>query len=105
MSKEFGCCGDPEPCGGQDYCECIPLPLGKRVIPLGTLKEAGQPRKYTNTNNDQLTREEFMAWSRAEGQEVDPLVYWTEMGHWPPPPDIRPLIPEEVLRELERKHA
>ena len=46
-----------------------------------------------------------MAWSRAEGQEVDPLVYWTEMGHWPPPPDVRPLIPEDILRELERKHA
>ena len=83
--KEFDCCNEA---AGEQACECLEQDLGHRVIPQGTIKLAGQERRYTTTTNLQLTREEFKAWSRAEGREVDPIVWFTEMGHGPVPDDV-----------------
>lgn len=66
--------------------------LGHRVLPCGTRKLAGQEREYKTTGNEWLTRKEFIAWSTAEGRGVDPVVWFTEMGHGP--------IPEDVLEML-----
>ena len=82
--KEFNCCDE----GAEQACECIEQDLEHRVIPTGTLKLAGQERYYVTTTNLRLTREAFKAWSRAEGKEVDPIVWFTEMGHGPVPDDV-----------------
>jgi len=82
--KEFNCCDE----GAEQVCECIEQDLEHRVIPTGTLKLAGQERYYVTTTNLRLTREAFKAWSRAEGKEVDPIVWFTEMGHGPVPDDV-----------------
>ena len=83
--KEFDCCNEAT---GEQACECLEQDLGHRVIPQGTIKLAGQERRYTTTTNLQLTRGEFKAWSLAEGREVDPIVWFTEMGHGPVPDDV-----------------
>ena len=83
--KEFNCCDEPS---GEQACECLVQDLGHRVIPQGTIKLAGQERRYATTTNLQLTRGEFKAWSKAEGREVDPIVWWTEMGHGQIPDDV-----------------
>lgn len=84
--KEFDCCNEPT---GAQACECLEQDLGHRVIPQGTVKLAGQDRQYKTTTNVLLTRDEYIAWSRAEGREVDPIVWFTEMGHGPIPEDVK----------------
>ena len=84
--REFNCCDEPS---GEQACECLEQDLGHRVIPCGTIKLAGQERRYKTTTNLLLTRAEFKEWSRSEGREVDPVVYFTEMGHGPIPDDIK----------------
>ena len=83
--KEFDCCNEAT---GEQACECLEQDLEHRIIPQGTLKLAGQERYYVTTTNLRLTREAFKAWSRAEGKEVDPIVWFTEMGHGPIPDDV-----------------
>lgn len=84
-------CGNGD-CGaertGEQACECIKQDLAERVIPCGTRKMAGQERVYRTTTQLWLTRSEFMAWSKKEGREVDPICWFTEMGHGPIPADI-----------------
>lgn len=90
MSDGFECCSEDE--GGERACECLPLDLGHRVIPCGTQKLAGQERQYKNTSNDWLTRKEFIDWSTEQGKAVDPIVWFTEMGHGPIPTDVLELL-------------
>jgi hypothetical protein len=73
------CCS--EEITGEQACECIKQDLEHRVIPTGTIKLAGQERLFITTTGLRLTRAAFMAWSKAEGLEVDPIVWFTEMGH------------------------
>jgi len=82
--KEFNCCDE----GAEQACECIEQDLEHRVIPTGTLKLAGQERLYITTTALRLTRQAFLAWSRAEGKEVDPIIWFTEIGHGPIPIDV-----------------
>jgi len=82
--KEFNCCDE----GAEQACECIEQDLEHRVIPTGTLKLAGQERLYITTTALRLTRQAFLAWSQAEGKEVDPIIWFTEMGHGPIPIDV-----------------
>jgi hypothetical protein len=88
--KDFGCCD----CGGNssadESCECIDQDLGHRVIPCGTQKLVGQERQYKTTTNQWFSREEFKAWSKEQGREVDPIIWFTEMGHGPVPADVTP---------------
>lgn len=86
MPKGFNCCGGEE--FGEQACECLPQELGHRVLPCGTRKLAGQERQYKTTGNEWLTRKEFITWSTAEGRGVDPVVWFTEMGHGPIPSDV-----------------
>lgn len=74
---------------GEQACECIEQDVGHRVIPCGTIKLAGQERRYRTTTNLLLTRDEFLEWSEAQGSKVDPIVWFTEMGHGPIPPDVK----------------
>lgn len=87
MTKDFGCCGGQA--SGEQACECIKQDLPHRVIPCGTRKLAGQEREYRTTTNQWLTRQAFIAWSKDEGLEVDPIVWFTEMGHGPVPQDVK----------------
>ncbi len=86
----FGCCD----CGGNSSadqaCECIDQEVAHRVIPTGTRKLAGQGREYRTTTQLWLSREEFKAWAKKQGKEVDPVVWFTEMGHGPVPEDVKP---------------
>jgi len=84
----FGCCGGQP--SGEQACECIKQDLAHRVIPTGTRKLAGQGREYSTTTSQWLTRQAFKAWSKNEGKEVDPIVWFTEMGHGPIPEDVTP---------------
>lgn len=74
---------------GEQACECIEQDLGHRVIPCGTIKLAGQERRYRTTTNLLLTRDEFLEWSALQGSKVDPIVWFTEMGHGPISPDVK----------------
>jgi len=105
MSKDegFNCCGDAgnasSACGcgctgeagertGEQACECINQDLAERVIPCGSRKMVGQERVYRTTTSLWLSRSEFMAWSKKQGREVDPICWFTEMGHGPAPADV-----------------
>jgi len=87
VSDNFGCCGGQP--SGEQACECIKQDLAHRVIPTGSHKLAGQEREYSTTTNLWLTRQAFKAWSKNEGREVDPIIWFTEMGHGPIPEDVR----------------
>ena len=67
---------------------CIPQDVEHRVIPQGTIKLAGQARLYITTTGKRLTRAKFKKWSKGQGIEVDPIVWFTEMGHGPIPDDV-----------------
>lgn len=84
---DFGCCGGQT--SGEQACECIKQDLAHRVIPTGSRKLAGQEREYCTTTSLWLTRQAFKAWSKREGREVDPIVWFTEMGHGPIPNDVK----------------
>ncbi len=89
--KGFGCCdcgGDTA--SGDEACECSEQELEHKVIPCGTRKLVGQGRQYRTTTQRWLSREEFKAWSKELGREVDPIVWFTEMGHGPVPEDVKP---------------
>lgn len=63
--------------------------LGKAPQPVGTKKEAGMPRMFKNTASKWLSRDEFKAWTLEQfGREVDPIIWYTEMGHGPVPADM-----------------
>lgn len=83
----FGCCG-ASPTGAQ-AAECIVQDLVERVIPCGTRKPAGQERLYRTTTQLWLTRLAFIAWSKKQGKGVDPICWFTEMGHGPVPDDVQ----------------
>lgn len=87
----FGCCDDCAGPGlsGAQAAECIPQKVEERVIPCGTRKPVGQERLYMTTTSQWLTRAEFKKWSRKEGKEVDPVIWFTEMGHGPIPADVK----------------
>ena len=87
MTKDFGCCGGQA--SGEQACECIEQDLQHRVIPSGTWKPVGQERLYRTTTQKWLSRVEFIAWSKEQGKEVDPIIWFTEMGHGPVPPDVK----------------
>jgi hypothetical protein len=90
MSKEIGCCNEEE--SGEQACECTLQELGHRVIPCGTRKLAGQEREYKATTNEWLTRKEFIDWATKQGKAIDPVVWFTEMGHGPIPDDVLELL-------------
>lgn len=81
----FNCCGGSE--SGEQACECLKQELAYRIIPAGTRKLAGQEREYRTTTGLWLTRQGFKDWSKAEGKELDPIVWFTDMNH---------AIPEDV---------
>ncbi|OPY56376.1 MAG: hypothetical protein A4E49_00242 [Methanosaeta sp. PtaU1.Bin112] len=83
---DFGCCQN----SATQACECIKQDLAHRVIPTGSRKLVGQEREYCTTTNKWLTRQAFKAWSKNEGREVDPIIWFTEMGHGPIPEDVTP---------------
>ena len=87
-NTDFGCCGGQP--SGEQACECIKQDLEHRVIPTGSIKLAGQERLYITTTQVRLTRQAFKAWSKNEGREVDPIIWFTEMGHGPVPEDVTP---------------
>ena len=83
----FGCCG-ASPTGAQ-AAECIVQDLDERVIPCGTRKMAGQARQYKTTTGAWFVRIGFQNWSRKQGREIDPIIWFTEMGHGPVPNDVQ----------------
>jgi len=90
MSKNgFDCCGGGEQ-SGEQACECIPQALEDQVTPNGTrLLAADKERMYrTGDGKLWLSREDYKAWSREKGMEVDPIVWFTRMGH-PLPSDVK----------------
>jgi hypothetical protein len=50
---------------------------------------AGQEREYRTTTQQWLTRLAFIAWSKGQGKELDPICWFTEMGHGPVPADVQ----------------
>lgn len=90
MSKGFGCCSGEQ--SGEQACECLPQELETRVIPCGTRKPVGQERQYKSTSNAWLTRKQFIDWSTEQGKAVDPVIWFTEMGHGPIPEDVLALL-------------
>lgn len=91
-SEDFNCCSGS--CGGnsgEQACECLKQDLAHRVIPAGTRKLAGQGREYRTTTGLWLTRSAFIDWSKNEGKQVDPIIWYTEMGH-PMPKDLEPSV-------------
>ncbi|MGB7571948.1 MAG: hypothetical protein WBL87_09350 [Methanothrix sp.] len=86
--KGSECCGDER--SGSLACGCLPQPMEDRVTPNGTrLLAADRERMYrTGDGNLWLTREDYKVWSRELGLEVDPIVWYTRMGH-PLPPDVK----------------
>jgi hypothetical protein len=99
--KGFNCCGDKpragteevEDCGcgasqtGDQAAECIVQDMEERIIPCGTRKMAGQMRQYKTTTGAWFSRMGFMNWSKKQGYELDPICWFTEMGHGPVPAD------------------
>jgi len=86
---DFNCCNCAgEGLSGEQACECIDQDLAHRIIPCGTRKLAGQEREYRTTKGLWLTRQAFKNWSAGVGREVDPVVWFTEMGH-PTPEDVK----------------
>jgi hypothetical protein len=89
MSKDgFNCCGDEQ--SGEQACECIPQALEDRVTPNGTRLLAVDRERMYRTGDGKLwiSREEYKVWSRELGLEVDPVVWFTRMGH-ALPPDVK----------------
>ena len=86
--KGSDCCGDER--SGNQACGCLPQPLVDRVTPNGTrLLAADRERMYRTGDGDLwLSREDYKVWSRELGLEVDPIVWFTRMGH-PLPPDVK----------------
>jgi len=108
MSKieGFNCCG--EDAESEEACGCLPQPLEDLVTPCGTrFLAADSERMYRTgeTSNRWLSRKDYLAWSKEQGLEVDPIVWYTRMGHWPIPEDALPLIPEAVLKKIYQKHS
>lgn len=90
MSKKgFGCCDDEGP-SGEQACECISQALEDRVTPNGSRFLAVDKERMYKTGDGTLwlSREDYKAWSREQGLETDPIVWFTRMGH-PLPPDVR----------------
>ena len=88
MSKKgFDCCDDEQ--SGEQACECIPQTLEDQVTPNGArLLAVDKERTYrTGDGKLWLSREDYRAWSRELGLEVDPIIWFTRMGH-PLPPDV-----------------
>jgi hypothetical protein len=87
-NKESDCCGNE--LSGEQACECLPQALEDKVTPNGTrLLAVDKERMYrTGDGNLWLAREEYKAWSRKLGMEVDPVVWFTRMGH-ALPPDVK----------------
>jgi hypothetical protein len=71
-----------------DKMGCIPQDLEHRIIPQGTIKNAGQERLYITTTGKRLTRKKFIKWTKAQGKALDPVCWFTEMGHGPVPDDV-----------------
>jgi len=89
MAKnESNCCGDEQ--SGEQACGCVPQSLEIRVTPAGTrLLAVDKERRYrTGDGNLWLSREGYKALSRELGLEVDPIIWFTRMGH-PMPPDVK----------------
>jgi hypothetical protein len=90
LKKEFDCCGstDEQP-DDQDFDGCIPQDLEMRVTPNGTrLLAVDRERMYrTGDGSLWLSRLDYKAWSLKQGLEVDPIIWFTRMGH-PLPPDV-----------------
>lgn len=82
----FNCCdGEEQP--GNQACGCIPQALEDQVTPNGSRFLAVDKERMYNTGDGKLwlSREEYKAWSRELGLEVDPIVWFTRMGHLLPP--------------------
>jgi hypothetical protein len=92
MSKGFGCCSGEGNGSGEQACECLPQELENRIIPCGTRKLAGQERQFKTTSNVWLTRKQFIDWSTEQGKGIDPVIWFTEMGHGPIPADVLELL-------------
>jgi len=86
--EECSSCDDCKDGTSDQACGCIPQDLEHRVMPTGSFKPVGQERRYITTTGKRLTRKDFMEWSRKEGAQVDPIVWFTEMGHGPVPDDV-----------------
>jgi len=94
LKKEFDCCGPTdEQSGEQDFDGCIPQDLEMRVTPNGTrLMAVDRERMYrTGDGNLWFSRLDYKAWSLKQGLEVDPIIWYTRMGH-PMPPDVKAII-------------
>jgi hypothetical protein len=104
--NEFDCCESDLPDEGADPCACIPPPLEVQLTPSGTRLLAVDPERMyrPGTGDKWLSRNEYMDWSRSLGWEVDPIIWFTRMGHWPIPEDVLPFIPRKTLEDLFKKH-
>ena len=103
MAKDegFNCCGQSAvPEDAKEDCDCVGRTaeqaggcivqnLEDRIIPCGTRKMAGQEREYRTTTQQWLTRLAFIAWSKDQGKELDPICWFSEMGHGPVPADVQ----------------
>jgi hypothetical protein len=110
MSKkeESNCCGEDSPDEDVDPCACIPQPLEYQLTPCGTRLLAVDPeRMYSPGRGDSdkwLSQNDYIEWSRSQGWEVDPIIWFARMGHWPLPEDVLPFIPRKTLEDLFKKH-
>ena len=89
MSKKgFGCCGSDQ--SGEQACECLPQSLEDRVTPNGARRLAVDKERTYRTGDGKLwlSREDYKSWSRELGLELDPIIWFTRMGH-PLPPDVK----------------
>ena len=78
-----GCC--PADNSGEQACECIDPDVEVVVTPCGVrfLSVDKEPRYLSGDGNHWFTRAAYKEWSAAKGFEVDPVVWFTRMGHKP----------------------
>ena len=90
MQDGFGCCGNGQ-LSGEQACECLPQDLEDQVTPNGTRFLAVDKERMYRTGDGKhwLTREAYKTWSRELGLEVDPVIWFTRMGHGPLPSDVK----------------
>lgn len=80
-----GCCdGDNT---GEQSCECIDPDVEVVVTPAGVrfLAVDKEPRYKSGDGNHWFTRAAYKEWSAKKGIEVDPVIWFTRMGHKPAP--------------------
>ena len=83
----FNCCG-ASPTGAQ-AAECIVQNLEDRIIPCGTRKTSRPGEALQNDYSAVAYQAGIHSLVKKQGKGVDPICWFTEMGHGPVPADVQ----------------